>query len=144
MKVDATCVTLSFSNVFFYHYSKLLFPMQKYYVSVTTITACTLCSSHYIEECSDFKAGNALRSASRFHKLDETALFGSACRHEIPLYFFNLKHGERYNDEFKIAWYFYSNVCYRLEYAVCLIEHLLNKLPRSSELHVMYDIACNI
>ena len=103
-----------------------------------------ICSSHYIEECSDFKAGNALRSASRFHKLDETALFGSACRHEIPLYFFNLKHGERYNDEFKIAWYFYSNVCHRLEYAVCLIEHLLNKLPRSSELHVMYDIACNL
>ncbi len=52
-----------------------------------------------IEECSDFKAGNALRSASRFHKLDETALFGSACRHEMPLYFFNLKHGEMYNDE---------------------------------------------
>ena len=54
-----------------------------------------ICSSHYIEECSDFNAGNALRSASRFHKLDETALFGSACRHNIPLYFFNLKHGER-------------------------------------------------
>ena len=27
---------------------------------------------------------------------------------------------------------------------MCLIEHLLNKLPRSSELHVMYDIACNL
>ena len=45
--------------------------------------------------CSDFKAGDALRSATRFHKLDETALFGSACRHEIPVVFFNLKHGER-------------------------------------------------
>ena len=37
-----------------------------------------------------------LRSRSRFRALDETALFGSACRHEIPDVFCNLKHGERY------------------------------------------------
>ena len=27
--------------------------------------------------------------------LDETALFGCGCRHEFPLMFVNLKHGER-------------------------------------------------
>ena len=37
-----------------------------------------------------------LRSATRFRALDETALFGSACRHEFPAVFLNLKHGERY------------------------------------------------
>ena len=33
----------------------------------------------------------------RFLALGETALFGCACRHEIPLMFINLKHGERYH-----------------------------------------------
>lgn len=46
--------------------------------------------------CSDFLAGNALRSSHRYHALDETAILGSACRHECPLIFINLKHGERY------------------------------------------------
>ena len=45
-------------------------------------------------ECNDFKAGTMLRSNSRYHKLDETALFGCACRHEFPLLFLDLKHGE--------------------------------------------------
>ena len=37
-----------------------------------------------------------LRSSTRFRALDETAVFGSACRHEFPALFLNLKHGERY------------------------------------------------
>lgn len=36
-----------------------------------------------------------LRSATRFSALDETAVFGSACRHEFPVAFLDLKHGER-------------------------------------------------
>ena len=51
----------------------------------------------YSQDCNNFLAGNMLRSNSRFRALDETALFGSACRHEFPAIFFNLKHGERYN-----------------------------------------------
>ena len=38
----------------------------------------------------------ALRSATRFKALDETALFGCACCHEFPMSFINLKHGERF------------------------------------------------
>jgi len=49
----------------------------------------------YIQECNEFLAGNALRSASRYYKLDETAAFGSVCRHDFPSLFLNLKHGER-------------------------------------------------
>ena len=41
-------------------------------------------------------AGDVLRSSQRFRALDETAVFGSACRHEFPHMFLNLKHGERY------------------------------------------------
>ena len=37
-----------------------------------------------------------LRSASRYRALDETAVFGYACRHEFSGKFISLKHGERY------------------------------------------------
>ena len=40
-------------------------------------------------------AGDALRSSQRYHALDETDLFGTACRHKFPFNFINLKHGER-------------------------------------------------
>lgn len=49
-----------------------------------------------LQACSEFLAGNALRSSTRYKALDETAVFGCACRHEFPLMFVNLKHGERY------------------------------------------------
>ena len=49
-----------------------------------------------LQDYNDFLAGNMLRSATRFRALDETALFGSACRHEFPAVFLNLKHGEKY------------------------------------------------
>lgn len=48
------------------------------------------------KDCSDFLAGNALQSNVRYSKLDETAVMGAACRHEYPLLFLNLRHGERY------------------------------------------------
>ena len=50
----------------------------------------------FAQECNNFLAGNMLRSAIRFRALDETALFGSACCHEFPAVFLNLKHEERY------------------------------------------------
>ena len=52
----------------------------------------TLLSSFLKTHCSDFLAGNALRSSKRYKALDETALFGVACRHEFPVAFVNLKH----------------------------------------------------
>lgn len=60
-----------------------------------------MCFLFVFQECHNFLAGNMLRSASRYHALDETALFGSVCRHEIPAIFFNLKHGERFVKFFK-------------------------------------------
>ena len=51
----------------------------------------------FSQACNDFLAGNMLSSSNRYYALDETALFGCACRHEFPCFFINLKHGERYN-----------------------------------------------
>lgn len=48
-----------------------------------------------MQTCNEFLAGDVLRSANRYKALDETALFGCACRHEFPLMFINLKNGER-------------------------------------------------
>ena len=48
-----------------------------------------------LQDCNDFKAGNKIRSQARREKLDVTGLFGCSCRHEIPLSFMNLRHGER-------------------------------------------------
>ncbi|XP_028417790.1 uncharacterized protein LOC114542444 isoform X2 [Dendronephthya gigantea] len=90
---------------------------------------------HYIEnyprkqssqkDCSDFKAGDVLRSASQFKALDETAVFGSACRHGFPKQFLSLKHGER------------------IGYAVWLIKKIANDNDgRNIEMKIMYDIAC--
>jgi len=46
-------------------------------------------------ECSNFLAGNALRSSNRFAALEEAGIMGVVCRHEFPLCFINLCHGER-------------------------------------------------
>ncbi|CAI8049128.1 hypothetical protein GBAR_LOCUS27057, partial [Geodia barretti] len=76
--------------------------------------------------CSDFLAGDVLRSSNRYKALDETALFGCACRHEFPLMFINLKHGER------------------ISYAEWLLQEMVQSYPAEIKLHVMYDIACTL
>jgi len=68
-----------------------------------------------------------LRSANRFHALDETGVFGYACRHEFPKLFVNLKHGER------------------LSYAVWMLQDVLQGIKgKPIELYLMYDVACTL
>lgn len=50
--------------------------------------------AHISKDCHHFLAGDAMRSSTRYHALDETALFGASCRHEFPALLY-LKHGER-------------------------------------------------
>ncbi|XP_059353826.1 uncharacterized protein LOC132123107 [Carassius carassius] len=52
-------------------------------------------SSKPHEDCSNFKAGNVLRSQKQAKKLDVTGVFGASCRHEMPLMFVNMSQGER-------------------------------------------------
>ena len=49
-----------------------------------------------LQICNNFLAGNEMRSNKRFKALDETAVMGGVCRHEVPLSFLNWYHGERY------------------------------------------------
>ena len=49
----------------------------------------------YHLQCHEFKAGDALRSKSRYHALDETGVFGATCRHDIPLKMLSMKQGEK-------------------------------------------------
>ncbi|XP_064406478.1 uncharacterized protein LOC135351424 [Halichondria panicea] len=73
--------------------------------------------------CHEFLAGDTLRSKSRYAALDETAVFGSICRHEFPQRFLNMKHGER------------------LAYPVYLLKKAhQNKGDKC--LLLLYDIAC--
>lgn len=63
----------------------------------------SLCTSLLTKGCHGFLAGDALRSRSRYAALDETAVFGSICRHEFPHRFLNMKHGERLANYYKIG-----------------------------------------
>ena len=49
----------------------------------------------HCQNCSDFQAGSALQSKSKFDALDETAVCGLCCKHGFPMKFLNLKGGER-------------------------------------------------
>ncbi|XP_065906278.1 uncharacterized protein [Dysidea avara] len=75
--------------------------------------------------CNNFLAGNELRSSKRYKALDETAVMGSICRHEVPLRFFNLFHGER------------------ISYAVYMM-HCLQQLFPSHDIKLLYDVSCTL
>ncbi|KAJ8375611.1 hypothetical protein SKAU_G00061910 [Synaphobranchus kaupii] len=81
------------------------------------------------KDCSSFQAGNLLRSKNKQRKLDVTGVFGASCRHEMPIMFLNMAHGER------------------LGYPLFVIEELLRRSETEDQsetvrLHVVYDIAC--
>jgi len=73
-----------------------------------------------IQECSNFVAGSALRSCSRYRALDETSLFGCACRHEFPAKLINLKHGEGW--VFEINLYVIINWCLVVKAWMCRMD----------------------
>ncbi|XP_056095222.1 uncharacterized protein LOC130073689 [Rhinichthys klamathensis goyatoka] len=82
-------------------------------------------SSKPHEDCSNFKAGNVLRSQKQAKKLDVTGVFGASCRHEMPLMFVNMSQGER------------------LAYPLYVIDELLRRCEdKNIHLRVVYDIAC--
>ncbi|XP_066912363.1 uncharacterized protein [Clytia hemisphaerica] len=77
------------------------------------------------KDCSNFQAGNNLRSKRKTKKLSVTGVFGMSCRHEFPKLFLNMQHGER------------------LGYAVLLLDQILNDTEKKRlDVHIIYDIAC--
>ncbi|XP_062616844.1 uncharacterized protein LOC134278551, partial [Saccostrea cucullata] len=75
------------------------------------------------KDCSNFQAGDTLRSKNKNAKLSEKAVFGATCRHDFPQKFFSLKHGER------------------LGYAIFLLE-MFKEQHSGKSVHISYDIAC--
>ncbi|XP_078608414.1 uncharacterized protein LOC144880223 [Branchiostoma floridae x Branchiostoma japonicum] len=77
------------------------------------------------EDCSNFEAGTKIRSKNAQKKLDVSGIFGSACRHEMPIQFLNMSRGES------------------LGYPVLLIQQLIEKEQlNNNRLKVVYDIGC--
>ncbi|OAV86744.1 hypothetical protein PTTG_03001 [Puccinia triticina 1-1 BBBD Race 1] len=77
--------------------------------------------------CSDsHKAANDVRNSSSWDKFDDTGLFGSCCRHDIPLKLTNIEGtGEK------------------LYYPVSILDNILNAFP-SKKIGVLYDIGCHL
>ena len=86
--------TSSFSNCLALktHYIGTFTVLQNIIIHTQLILNVSVCT----QDCSSFQAGSAVRAPKKSLKLDEKAIFGSSCRHEVPLLFFNIKHdGER-------------------------------------------------
>ena len=64
-------------------------------ILIPTCIYCKIVSKLQLQDCNSFKAGDNIRSKQKNKKLDEKGVFGSVCRHEIPLLFLNLPEGER-------------------------------------------------
>ena len=68
---------------------------NKVYIYTADINSHHVYTVFYHSQCHEFKAGDALRSKSRYHALDETGVFGATCRHDIPLKMLSMKQGEK-------------------------------------------------
>ncbi len=64
---------------------------QLFIPSLFFFFTCTLS----FQDCNEFQAGDRLRSKVKSLKLDTKGVFGAICRHEMPLLFMNMFHGER-------------------------------------------------
>ena len=114
---------------------------QKVYIMMYKMFVVSKCPC--IQACSDFLAGDALRSSQRFHALDETGVFGCSCKHEFPILFLNLKHGERFPFACRYT-IMIIIIFHRFGYGVWLIEELLSRLPETIKPCIMYDVACSL
>ncbi|XP_065650682.1 uncharacterized protein LOC136078799 [Hydra vulgaris] len=103
---------------------KNLYLMDQSIVDEFVVSYNSKLSSQELKACNDFKAINSLRSKKANAKLDETGVFGCACRHEVPRKFFNLKFGES------------------LANAVYLINQIIEEVNEKVKVVVMYNIAC--
>ncbi|KAH3788219.1 hypothetical protein DPMN_166353 [Dreissena polymorpha] len=72
----------------------------------------------------DKKTGNVIRSKIKTKKLGITGVFGSVYKHDIPVMMLDMTHGER------------------LGYPAYILKKFLQN--RTSNLVVMYDIACTL
>ena len=71
---------------------------------------------------------------------------GTACCHEIPLLFLNLKNGERLNLHINIIVLqslYHAPSLYRIDYAVYVVKELKKLFPQHKP-QLFYDISCTL
>lgn len=85
--------------------------------------------AHYnnkFQDCDDsWKAGNEARNSGASEKIGSKGVFGSACRHGVPLYFIDFNGGGE-----------------KLIYALTIVDKLHH--DHKVDLHILYDIACKL
>ncbi|XP_025108243.1 uncharacterized protein LOC112572667 [Pomacea canaliculata] len=95
---------------------------------VNTHHEATSKSSSKSSECSNFQAGDLVRSKNKNAKLDIRGVFGAVCQHGFPLHFVNMQHGERFG------------------YPVYILQQIAAEqlCTASTKQIVMYDVACSL
>lgn len=78
------------------------------------------------EDCSQFTAGDILKSQMKNRGLRVKGVFGATCSHQFPLIFADMAYGERY--------------CYGIHILKELVEK--KKIPPGATVSVFYDISC--
>ena len=67
---------------------------------------------------------------------------GTVCRHEVPLRFFSLRHGERLVPVFIYVSVLNALSC-RISYALYMMKCLRAQFP-THNIQLLYDIACTL
>ncbi|KNF01379.1 hypothetical protein PSTG_05478 [Puccinia striiformis f. sp. tritici PST-78] len=108
-------------------YPRDFIPPSNISPDATAIAATDLAAAGIDPPCSDkHKAANDTRGKTTWEKCDDTGLFASTCRHDIPLMFVNIyKSGEK------------------LYYPVTIIRNLLADFPRH-KVGILYDLGCHL
>ncbi|XP_025111668.1 uncharacterized protein LOC112574669 [Pomacea canaliculata] len=85
-------------------------------------------SKNSSSDCSNFQAGDVVRSKNRSARLDIKGVFGAICHHGFPVHIVNMQHGERFG------------------YPVYILKKIA--ASQAGTMHtkqtVMYDVACGL
>ncbi|KAH9460537.1 hypothetical protein Pst134EB_008709 [Puccinia striiformis f. sp. tritici] len=108
-------------------YPRDFIPPSNISPDATAIAATDSAAAGIDPPCSDkHKAANDTRGKNTWEKCDDTGLFASTCRHDIPLMFVNIyKSGEK------------------LYYPVTIIRNLLADFP-GHKVGILYDLGCHL
>ncbi|PLW38044.1 hypothetical protein PCANC_14574 [Puccinia coronata f. sp. avenae] len=108
-------------------YPHAFIPPSRIVANAVTFAATDSAAEGIDPPCADsHKAANDIRGETTWEKCDDNGLFGSACRHDIPLLFVNIhKTGEK------------------LYYPISILNHVLSVFPQH-KVGILYDLGCQL
>ncbi|PLW36396.1 hypothetical protein PCASD_13696, partial [Puccinia coronata f. sp. avenae] len=108
-------------------YPHAFIPPSRIVADAVTFAATDSAAEGIDPPCADsHKAANDIRGETTWEKCDDNGLFGSACRHDIPLLFVNIhKTGEK------------------LYYPISILNHVLSVFPQH-KVGILYDLGCQL